>query len=160
MEMKERKLEKGEISILILFSILSIVLFILSLKMYIKDPTLSSQGAFPLLLSTLMIIMSIFMFFDLRRFNKQSEFSSGLLNNFKEVYKFLFPSRTILIILLVIIYAIALPRIGFVISTFLFLWISMIALKKENYLKTLLVSAGIVAFIFLIFQTIFKVILP
>lgn len=158
--MKIRELEKGELPIIVSFGILSIILLVLSLKMYMKSPTLSSQGAFPLLLSILMILMSILMLFEIRRLDRSASNGPGFINLLKEVFDFIFPDRTAFIMVLVIAYAIALTKVGFIISTFLFLWTSMVILRRDNLLKTVLISAGIVAFNYVVFQTIFKVILP
>lgn len=158
--MKIRKLEKGEQSFILILSIFSLVSFIASIQMFMKDTSLSSQGAFPLLISSLLLIMTVVMIWEIRKcpstFEKNIKFSDKVKATFQE----LFPGKILPVIAMVIIYGIALPRIGFIISTFLFLFLSMITLKKGNIKTSLIVSAGLVVFILVLFQFIFKVILP
>lgn len=158
--MKLRKLEKGEISILLAFTIVGIVVFALSLKMFQKDPTPSSQGAFPLLLGVLMLISSGFMLFDLRRFDSAYAAGEKALAKITDTLKFIFPNKILFAILLILLYSIGLTKIGFVASTFIYLFLSMVLLKSGQYMKILLISSGIVVSILVIFQYIFKVILP
>ncbi len=158
--MKIRKLEKGEQPFILVLSIFSLVSFIASIKMFMKDTSLSSQGAFPLLISSLLMIMSAIMIWEIRWCPSAFEKNINLFHKVKATFEELFPGKILPVIIMVIIYGIALPRIGFIISTFLFLFLSMITLKKGNIKMSLTISAGLVVFILVLFQFIFKVILP
>lgn len=158
--MKIRKLEKGELIAILAFALLSVILFILALQVFLKDPTLSSAGAFPFLMTTLMLIMSGLMLFELRKYASAYEEKTNVLEKFKESSIYIFPDKIFFILIFIVVYAIALPKVGFIISTALYLFISMITLKNKDILKSLVVSIGIVAFILVVFQFIFKVMLP
>lgn len=158
--MKIRKLENGELASIILFGMLSVVLLVLSIQMFREEMDLSSQGAFPLLLSSLMLVMVVLMFIELNRYDRAIDKGAVLSEKIKAIYAYLFAGKILPMIIMIVIYAIALPRIGFIISSFLYLFVSMVMLKREAIKKSLLASIGIVAFILVIFQFIFKVILP
>lgn len=159
--MKIRELEKGELASILIFTIIGIIVFILSFQIYIKNPVLSSQGAFPLLLGILMLIMSALMIFELKKYDKATYTNgSNVSGKVKELIEYLFPGKILPVIILIVFYAIALPRVGFIISTFLYLFLSMAMLKTKDIIKSLLASAVSVAFILIVFQFIFKVILP
>lgn len=158
--MKIRKLEKGEQPFILILSIFSLVSFIASIQMFMKDTSLSSQGAFPLLISSLLLIMSAIMIYEIRRCPSAFEKNINLVNKIKATFEELFPGKILPVVIMVIIYGIALPRVGFIISTFFFLFLSMITLKKGNIKMSLIVSAGLVVFILVLFQFIFKVLLP
>nr|WP_312577842.1 tripartite tricarboxylate transporter TctB family protein [Sedimentibacter sp.] len=158
--MKIRKLEKGEQPFILILSIFSLVSFIASIKMFMKDTSLSSQGAFPLLISSLLMIMSAIMIWEIRWCPSAFEKNINLFDKVKATFEELFPGKILPVVIMVIVYGIVLPHIGFIISTFLFLFLSMITLKKGNIKMSLTISAGLVVFILVLFQFIFKVILP
>jgi hypothetical protein len=83
-----------------------------------------------------------------------------LVDKVKSTFVEIFPGKVFPVIIMVVIYGIALPMVGFVISTFIFLALSMLILKKGQYKIAIIASAGIVAFILILFQFIFRVILP
>lgn len=158
--MKIRKLEKGEQPFILILSIFSFVSFIASIKMFMKDTSLSSQGAFPLLISSLLMIMSAIMIWEIRWCPSAFEKDINVFDKVKATFEKLFPGKILPVVIMVIVYGIVLPHIGFIISTFLFLFLSMITLKKGNIKMSLIISAGLVVFILVLFQFIFKVILP
>ena len=158
--MKLRKLEKGELVFILLLGIVSVVFSILSLQMFLKDPTVSSEGMVPLLTSSVMLIMSVLMLLEIRKCPKAFEKAVPLAQKAKEVWEFLFPGKVSLIVVYCLVYAVILSFAGFIISTFAFLAISMITLHREQKVKTLIISAGILVFILVIFEFVFKVILP
>lgn len=158
--MKIRKLEKGEISIVVFFALISAILFALSLKMYQANPVLSSQGAFPLIITSLMLLMVLFMFIELKNHDKAYDRQISISDKVKETFILLLPGKISRVLLMILLYAITMPIIGFPISTFLFLLITMFMLSGENIKRIFLTSAGIVVVIVVIFQFVFKVILP
>jgi putative tricarboxylic transport membrane protein len=158
--MKIRRLAKGELSFFIISGIISIIALLASLKMFMKDQNLSSQGAFPLFCSSVMVIMFIMILFEMKKYEAAFEKKTEVLEKIKATFSMLFPGKIFPEIVMIILYGIILPHVGFVISTFLFLWLSMIMLNRNNKKKSFVISIGIVLGILLLFQFAFRVILP
>lgn len=158
--MKPRKLNPGELSFLVFLGIVSVIAFILSLQMFLKNPSLSGQGAFPLITSSVLLLMEVLMFWETRRCPKAFEKGSRIPGRFLAVVRTLFPDKIAIILAYVIIYAILLPIVGFAISTYLFLWGSMITLNHSKLVQSLFVAGGVLIFILVVFQFVFKVVMP
>lgn len=158
--MKKRKLNKGEKGFILILGVFSAVVFALALQMFLENPSLSSQGAFPLFTSGVMLIMFLLMVLEMRGCEGGFQKGEPLWEKGKALAQELFPGRVPLIILYVILYAVLLPVIGFIATTYLFLVGSMISLNQTKIVRSFLVAAGILLLILLIFQYIFKVVLP
>jgi len=158
--MKPRKLYPGELAFIIFLGIISILAFILSLQMFLKKPSLSGQGAFPLLTTSVMLLMELLMLWEMRKCERAAEKGTSLSGKLTEVVHTLFPGKIPLIMAYVLIYAILLPIVGFIPATYVFLWGSMVTLNRSKILQSLLISGGVLVFIYVVFQFIFKVILP
>lgn len=158
--MKPRKLMSGETGFVLLLGAVSLFFWVQALQIFMKDPTPSSQGAFPLFTTTLLLLMEIFMLLEMRRCEKAGRPEDSLVQRTKAVLDFLFPGRLPLIILYVLLYAIFMPKVGFIIGTALFLCGSMITLNAEKKLQSVIVSAGLVVVLVVLFQKIFLVVLP
>ena len=137
----ERKIEFS----LILFSIFTIFQ---SAKISGSELTSTSSGAFPLFISVLLLIFSIWIFVE------GSKEKEG-----KVKYK-IFTREIGVIILLLALYGLLLELLGFGIATFGFLFISISYLSKKDIFKNLIISSLTVVIIIFIFKTVFKVILP
>lgn len=137
----ERKIEFS----LILFSIFTIFQ---SAKISGSELTSTSSGAFPLFISVLLLIFSLWIFVE------GSKEKEG-----KVKYK-IFTREIGVIILLLVLYALLLELLGFGIATFGFLFISISYLSKKEIFKNLIISSLTVLIIIFIFKTVFKVILP
>jgi hypothetical protein len=57
-------------------------------------------------------------------------------------------------------YTIALDALGFVAASFLFLVVSILYLQRSGVIRAILISAGSIAIIYLLFRVIFTVVLP
>ena len=158
--MKKRKLIKGEFTHIIILNIVSVIALVLSLQMFLEKPSLSASGAVPLLVSIIMTAMSILMLLELRGCERAFTKEDSLVTRFKATFTDLFPPSVAIILLYVVIYAALLQLLGFTVSTFLFLAASMITLNRAHIIKTLIISAGILIGILIIFQYMFQVVLP
>jgi hypothetical protein len=96
----------------------------------------------------------------MRRCGKAYEHGVAFATRLTETLRFLFPGRIPIILLYVLIYAIVLPKIGFIFSTLAFLFLSMITLEAKKMLRSVLVAVGVTAALVIIFQYIFLVVLP
>lgn len=149
MDKKYKNKEKGLTIILILLSIFA---FIESYKINGKDITSSSPGAFPIFISVLLFVFSIWIFIENIKISSKK--------NEKNEDSKIFDKNILIFIILLILYGILIKWIGFIISTFAFLWTSISFFSKEKYLFNLGISVLTVTLIMIIFNTIFKVILP
>lgn len=162
---KIRTLEKGEVIFVLILFLFSIISTILALRMYMQNPVLSSIGSFPLLSALVILLTSVIMIIELRKkYNVAYENKENFKKIAKDTIKFLFPNVVALEIFYVLIYSIALPRLGFNISTFAFLFASMVSFNeirnKKSIITSGIVSLGAVIGIVIIFQYIFKIVLP
>ena len=158
MQGKRNLSEKGFSFIILL---LALVLLLESIKMFMKDPIASSFGAMPLFLS-LSIVGLMLKIITAEGKDKESEnnrLSYGV--KVKESFKYVFTKDIIVVFLLMLTYCVVLfMGLGFEISTTIFLFVAMSYLMGKQYMKSLLYTAVSMAFILLVFKTIFKVILP
>ena len=137
----ERKIEVSLI-------ILSVFAIFQSLKISGNELTTTSPGAFPIFISVLLLVFSIWIFIEGR---KKDE------NPSKDK---IFTKEIISTIILLILYSLLLESIGFEIATFGFLFLSISYLSKKNTIRNLLISLLTVGIIIFVFKTVFKVILP
>lgn len=137
----ERKIEMSLI-------ILSVFAIFQSLKISENELTTTSPGAFPLFISVLLLVFSIWIFIEGSKKDKNSSKDK------------IFTKEIIFIIILLILYSLLLESIGFEIATFGFLFFSISYLSKKNIIRNLLISLLTVGIIIFVFKTVFKVVLP
>ena len=70
------------------------------------------------------------------------------------------PKRFILLILALVCYVWIMEYIGFIISTLGFLPLTMRIMGYSNIIKSIIISLGITAFVYLLFQVGFEILLP
>jgi putative tricarboxylic transport membrane protein len=70
------------------------------------------------------------------------------------------PAVLVQFVICIAAYMLALEKIGFILSSYLFLLVSMRVLGSRKWLLNLWVSALCLAAVYLIFQTVFSVVLP
>ena len=154
------KLQKGELVFLWLMVIFSLFWLWQSILVLLKDVGVATGGAFPVACSAIMLIMSLLSIWEVRRAEKPFEKGNAVLAKIKDTIFWLLPRRVVLMMLYVLAYALLLKPIGFILSTFLFLAGGMITLHTKKPWKSLLISAIMVAAIYVLFQLVFKVRLP
>lgn len=158
--MKKRKLEKGERGFVIALGIFSAICMVASLKMFLSAPTLAGEGTVPLLCSAVMLAMTGIILMDMRGCEKAFEDNLPLVKKAKEMFEYLFPGKVGLIVVYCLVYVVLLSFVGFAISTFAFLAISMITLNSEKKVRMLVISGITMVCIIVVFQYIFQVQLP
>ena len=70
------------------------------------------------------------------------------------------PTKFILLILSLVGYVWIMEYIGFIVSTLLFLPVTMKIMGYKSLVKSILISAGITLFVYLLFQVGFEILLP
>jgi putative tricarboxylic transport membrane protein len=154
---KDRKLRAGENIfgwILLLFS-----LYILLQAYFISGfSSISSAGTFPMAASAVMVVSSGLILLNNRRLKKPD--TKNIRDELVLTVKTVLPSIFLFYIVIVIVYAALLKPLHFLPSSLAFLIISIIYLKGTTVPKTILISISILVFIYILFQYVFRVVLP
>ncbi len=122
-----------------------------------KFESISSAGAFPMVCAAAMLITGLMSLAKTARAKLALEGGETLLQQFA---RRLAPPQLVLFAVLITIYMLLLERLGFLVSSYLFLASSMQLLGSRRTLLNLLVSAVTLAAIYVVFQTAFSVVLP
>lgn len=153
----KRKLQPGETVfswILMLFSC-----FVLVLAWRISGfSSVSSPGAFPMAAAVVMVISMVSLVVSNRKMEKPDTEgqSAELRAALRDIFKPVFLIYTAIILL----YMVLLQPLHFLPASFLFLVGSIIYLKGSSPLRSLGISAGLLACIYTIFHFLFRVVLP
>ena len=113
--------------------------------------SLSSPGAFPIAASAVMVLASCVTFFN----TLKAPAAEGV----RFVYH-CFPPIVAVIMALILIYSVVLESLGFVLSSFAFLFVSIQFLYRRSVLTTLTISLLALIVVYIIFRLVFQVVLP
>ncbi len=136
--------QKKHTMMIFALGLFSLGAFCLSIIMFIKDPTIASAGALPLGISTLMLIISIYLYI------KQPD----------GVGKPRVDHRVLLMITGLSLYILLTYLIGFYPSTAIFAVYSVVVLGERPTIRLFSFSIGLVLVLWILFGTIFRVTLP
>ena len=144
----------------VLFFTFGGVFFWQSLLLFKKDPTLTGYASFPLLVSSLLLLLTIV---DLIGKFKVKSATAGL--PFKErvikTLKYALPADTLILLgMSVVYYVLLLLGVGFLISSAIFLMGSMCYMIPKSIVKNAIFTVILLAAIYLIFTVLFRVSLP
>jgi len=132
-----------------------------SLLMFQKAPSLSGYGAMPLMLSIIMLLCMVKVIVLEDRTKEKEAPVSSAVEAVKSAASFLLPKDVLVFIVMMIVYCAALQLgLGFMISTSVFLFLSMCYLIPKAYAKNAVFSVVLMVFIYVVFKMIFKVTLP
>lgn len=118
---------------------------------------LTTPGVFPMLAAGMMVVASIFILLDTARRAAPDTREQPVSRRF--VHEIL-PLRHVVVIGLVLLYLAALPLLGFVVSSGLFLLAAFQYLWRKNPLITVVLAAVSLGAIYLVFRVVFQVVLP
>lgn len=158
--MEKHTQQKGERGFLVVLGALSLVCLIASLKLFFAAPKLSGEGTVPALCALVMLVTTGMIFAELKGCPQPFEDGIPLVKKVKETFAFLFPGKVGIIVLYCILYAVMLNFIGFAVSTFLFLALSMLTLNHEKKFRMLVIAGVTMLCVLIVFQYIFQVQLP
>lgn len=155
--MKLRRLRPGENVFCALMLVLS--LFILIMAYMISGlSSISSPGTFPMAAGLVMVGSMCLVLFGHRKLQKPE------VENFKEELKLaahtVLPVKFVLYTAIIIGYMLILQPLHFLPSSFIFMVVSMMVLRGSGFVKSLLISAGTLACVYIIFQFFFRVVMP
>jgi hypothetical protein len=155
MSVPERRREPGEV--VFGYLLLGFSLFVFSEAYKISGfSSWSGAGVFPLGAATVMVLSSLVIIAKNHRMPKPAE-GQTIAAEFR--WRIL-PTDILVFVGLLVAYTLALDALGFLLSSFLFLLASILHLYRGNVLLVLLVSAGSLAAIYVLFRIVFTVTLP
>jgi len=113
---------------------------------------LSTPGIFPMLASVTMLISALFILSDALSRRKITSSDGSQLQ--------VLSARLVLVVTLVAAYVFAMPYVGFMVSSSVFLFVSFAFLWRKNILVSALLTSVTLVVIYLIFRVLFQVVLP
>ncbi|MCJ7499327.1 tripartite tricarboxylate transporter TctB family protein [bacterium] len=156
--MKEkRNLREGETVFCLLLSALSV--FALYQAFGISGfSSVSSPGVFPMLSTGVMVVSLALVIFGNRKLKVQGV--TGFADELRTAARMVLPRVILIYIGIILIYMVTIEPLHFIASSFLFMFTSITVLKGGGLVRSLLVSAVMLACIYLIFHFFFRIVLP
>ena len=153
----ERRRQPGEIIFIVL--LLAFSIFLLYHAWQISGfESYTSAGAYPMVTTGVMIASGLVALFQsLKTPREPGETGESLARQF---WRVITPPLILVFTIITIGYMVLLEKLGFVVTSYLFLVISMYVLGSRNILLNLGVGALTLGVIYVVFQTIFSVTLP
>lgn len=149
---KEPCRKRGELGLAVILFLFGAAGYYFAIGM--TSETYSSPSVFPKLISFLIMLFSVVIFFQARKRHRPDE-------NEPPLFAFLFPKDVFVLITLLVVYAVVLPYLHFIAASYLFLVTGIIYLQRgKNKLRAFIISAAALAILVVIFRYIFMVILP
>ena len=120
--------------------------------------SIESPGTFPMGAAAVMVISSALVLLKNRRLTKPE--AENLGEELRQAAAKVLPKVFLIYLVVIIGYMILIKPLHFIPSSFAFMLISIIYLKGGKPLKALVISTVMMAFIYIIFQYFFRVVLP
>lgn len=150
----EHRRPKGEYKMMAILLIICSALFYDSLRSEgIFQGQNAGPGSIPQLVSGLLLLMIIGLAMQFLKKNYKE-------GSFGDLVHHLFNREVVILLTTIIIYGLVVETIHFVPATFLFLVSTMYLLEPKKLLLKVGVSAGTLGVLYLIFSTLFQVVLP
>ncbi|MBB1074164.1 tripartite tricarboxylate transporter TctB family protein [Rhodoferax sp. 4810] len=145
---------KGEYKMLVLLMVICGALFYDSLRSPgLAQGVSSGPGSIPQLVAGALVLMVIVLAIQcFRRGYKEGTWA--------EAVHYLFDKEVVVLLSTIAVYGLVIETIHFVPATFLFLVATMYLLERKHLLLKIAISAGTVGVLYLIFSTLFQVVLP
>ncbi|MCI8284780.1 MAG: tripartite tricarboxylate transporter TctB family protein [Firmicutes bacterium] len=156
----DKNTKPGEKGFPVILLFIGIFITAEAVRMYKNAPELSGYGTMPLICGILMIVLSVFIIINNFRF--KSEISGRPVKEQAiAVARHIFSKDVMIMTVFIIAYCIMLSfRIGFVIASPVFLWVSMTYLSKGRFVKNIFYTMLVMLFIVVVFNLVFKVVFP
>lgn len=146
----------GELTFMVLIVLFSAFMLWTSYQISRFD-SLSSPGFFPMVCAATMLVTGLMSLVKTARSRLALEPDQSVFQQFVQK---LAPMTLVLFTALIVAYMLLLEVLGFIVASYLFLLLSMQVLGSKRWGLNLVVSAGMLAAIFVVFQTAFSVVLP
>ncbi|MDP3487984.1 MAG: tripartite tricarboxylate transporter TctB family protein [Bacillota bacterium] len=151
---KDHKADKpGELYFVMFLIIVTVAFLAESFKLPgLQNGNVGAPGVIPQVVTTTVLLLLCMVGFSLLRKEKRPAVTA--------VLGFLFSTEVVVLLSLITLYAFVLELLRFEITSMLFLWVAMYFLERKQPVKKLLISAGTVGVIVLVFGYAFRVVLP
>ncbi len=146
----------GELSFMALLVMFSAFMLWTSFQIS-KFDSISSPGVFPMLCAALMLVTGLM---SLRQTWQSPSNADATRTVFQQFVIQLAPLKLVLFTVLIVAYMLMLEVTGFLLTSYVFLLLSMQVLGSKKIAVNLLLSALVLICIFIVFQTAFSVVLP
>lgn len=163
---KEHSLEAGEKVFSVILLLVGCVALYLSINLWFsislrRGPRIASAAAVPVFVSALWVLMSLWTVIENFRLTTPLSNVKGLGSKFIKAVQYAMPLNVLIMLVLIIAYCVALLEgVSFYIATPAFLYISMCYLTRKDFLKNIIWTAIVMAFIVLVFRVLFSVVFP
>ena len=159
----QSQLQSGEKVFHIFLFAMGLFAFILALQLWFQmsEPRISSAAALPLFVSGAWTIMSLIGIIENIKMTTPLTQIKDASQKLHEALKYAFPKEVLVLLLAILVYCMLLfLKVSFYISTPLFLYGGMCYLMRGNYIKNILWTAVVMAFIIVVFRMVFGVVFP
>ena len=163
---KEHSLEAGEK----VFSFILLIVGVIALKLSVdlwfsislrRGPRIASAAAVPVFVSALWVLMSLWTVIENFKLTTPLSKVKGLFTKIKMAVAYALPLNVVIMLALIVAYCVALVEgVSFYIATPAFLYISMCYLMRKDFVKNILWTGIVMAFIVLVFRVLFSVVFP
>lgn len=160
---KEHPLESGEKVFAIVLLVVGIAAFAMALELWLRmpEPRIASAAAMPVFVSGLWVLMSLLTVIENLRLTTPLSAVSELGKKLVTGLRYAMPFSVAVMLLGIVAYCVLLLLgVSFYIATPLFLYGSMCFLTRRDYVKNILWTAIVMAFIVLVFRMLFSVVFP
>lgn len=156
----EKKTRPGEKVFPVLLLIAGVLITREAWGMYKRSPELSGYGTVPLFCGVMITLLSVVIIIT-NMFHKSEISGMPLKDKTVAVVKHLFSLDVLVMLAMIIVYCVLMANdVPFVIASPIFLWAAMTYLERGNYVKNILFTAIVMAFVILVFKVGFHVVLP
>ena len=156
----EKKTRPGEKVFPVLLLIAGVLITREAWGMYKRSPELSGYGTVPLFCGVMITLLSVVIIIT-NMFHKSEIAGMPLKDKAVAVVKHLFSLDVLVMLAMIIVYCVLMANgVPFVIASPVFLWAAMTYLERGNYVKNILFTAIVMAFVILVFKVGFHVVLP
>lgn len=156
-------LSAGEKVFAVALLLTGLVAFGLSLELWLRmnEPKISSAAAMPLFVSTLWVVMALLTVLENAKLTTPLTGMSGFKEKLMAGLRYAIPPDVLVVLAAIVAYCgLLVAGVSFYITTPLFLYGSMCYLTRKNYLKNILWTAIVMAFIVVVFRLLFSVVFP
>ncbi len=163
---KEHSLEAGEKVFSIVLLAFGIIALYLSIELWFKiplrrGPRIASAAAVPVFVSGLWVLMAAWTVLENFKLTTPLSNISGIGRKIIEAIKYALPLNVVIMLAAIVAYSAALlMRVSFYIATSVFLYFSMCYLTRKDFVKNILWTAIVMAFIVVVFRLLFSVVFP
>lgn len=156
-------LASGEKAFTVTLLVLGLIAFGLALELWLRmsEPRISSAAALPMFVSGLWVVLALSAVIENRKLTSPLSGVKAWREKLWKGLQFALPMDVVVMLGAIVAYCITLVAgLSFYVSTPVFLFATMCYLTRKSFLKNLLWTALIMAFIVLVFRMLFGVVFP